>query len=130
MSFKIDTKEKFTVIKPLESHFTANMADQLTTMLQNQLQKTPPHVVINFENVSDMEKEALEKLMIPCEAFRNSMHSFVVCCLQSRPYALVDTAELLEILNYAPTESEAWDIVQMEEIEREFMADDENENLS
>jgi hypothetical protein len=29
--------------------------------------------------------------------------------------------ELLDILNVTPTESEAWDIVQMEEIEREFL---------
>ena len=27
---------------------------------------------------------------------------------------------LLETINYTPTESEAWDIVQMEEIEREL----------
>jgi hypothetical protein len=29
--------------------------------------------------------------------------------------------ELLELMNVTPTESEAWDIVQMEEIEREFL---------
>jgi hypothetical protein len=32
-----------------------------------------------------------------------------------------DKLELLEVLNVTPTESEAWDIVQMEEIEREFL---------
>jgi hypothetical protein len=29
------------------------------------------------------------------------------------------------MMNVTPTQSEAWDIVQMEEIEREFMKDDE-----
>ena len=33
----------------------------------------------------------------------------------------LDTNDLLEILNITPTESEAWDIVQMEEIEREYL---------
>jgi hypothetical protein len=33
----------------------------------------------------------------------------------------LDQLELLEILNVTPTESEAWDIVQMEEIERELL---------
>jgi hypothetical protein len=28
---------------------------------------------------------------------------------------------LLELMNVTPTESEAWDIVQMEEIERELL---------
>ena len=32
--------------------------------------------------------------------------------------------QLLETMNITPTESEAWDIVQMEEIERELMDDD------
>jgi hypothetical protein len=32
----------------------------------------------------------------------------------------LDNASLLEQFNYAPTESEAMDIVQLEEIEREF----------
>jgi hypothetical protein len=32
--------------------------------------------------------------------------------------------ELLDQLNVVPTESEAWDIVQMEEIERELLGGD------
>ena len=33
--------------------------------------------------------------------------------------------EIAEILNITPTESEAWDIVQMEEIERELLDGDD-----
>jgi len=40
------------------------------------------------------------------------------------PVALaLDHDNLLELLNTTPTESEAWDIVQMEEIERELLGD-------
>ena len=38
-----------------------------------------------------------------------------------------ESEELLESLNFTPTESEAWDIVQMEEIERELFNDFEGE---
>ena len=34
--------------------------------------------------------------------------------------------ELLELMNITPTESEAWDILQMEEIERELLNNSEN----
>jgi len=34
--------------------------------------------------------------------------------------------ELLELMNITPTESEAWDILQMEEIERELLKDSES----
>ena len=40
---------------------------------------------------------------------------------------MLDAAELLEIMNVTPTESEAWDIVQMEEIERELLSDFDEE---
>jgi hypothetical protein len=45
----------------------------------------------------------------------------VFCNLQPAVYDFLDKNELLEIMNVTPTESEAWDIVQMEEIERELM---------
>jgi len=35
--------------------------------------------------------------------------------------ALIAKLDLLDYLNITPSESEAWDIVQMEEIERELL---------
>ena len=37
---------------------------------------------------------------------------------------LLEEKELLEFMNVTPSESEAWDILQMEEIEREFLRDE------
>jgi hypothetical protein len=36
---------------------------------------------------------------------------------------MLEQSELADCLNTTPTESEAWDIVQMEEIERDMMND-------
>ena len=47
--------------------------------------------------------------------------SFVSCCLQKPVEDFLTNSELIELFNITPTESEAWDIVQMEEIERELM---------
>ena len=51
----------------------------------------------------------------------------VFCKLQQGVEEFLDEKELLEIMNVTPTESEAWDMIHMEEIERELL-DDENEN--
>jgi hypothetical protein len=40
---------------------------------------------------------------------------------------MLDSNDLLEMMNVTPTESEAWDIVQMEEIERDLLSDEEAE---
>ena len=39
----------------------------------------------------------------------------------------LDEKDLLEMMNVTLTETEAWDIVQMEEIERELLNDEEFE---
>lgn len=124
MNVKTDTKEKFTVITPLEGDFSANMADEWGKMLLPYAEKQPPHVIINMQYLAEISDESLEMLASCAADFRSRNHSFVVCSLQKGPLKRVEEMELLEILNYAPTESEAWDIVQMEEIERELFSDD------
>ena len=49
--------------------------------------------------------------------------SFVLCGLSPNVKATLTLKNLLEKINHTPTESEAWDIVQMEEIERELDMD-------
>ena len=49
----------------------------------------------------------------------------VICELQPAVEEQLDKLELLEFLNVTPTESEAWDIVQMELIEREILGGEE-----
>ena len=55
------------------------------------------------------------------QKFYENSASFVICELQKQVEDFLDQNELLEMMNVTPTESEAWDIVQMEEIEREMM---------
>jgi hypothetical protein len=59
------------------------------------------------------------------QKFYEAGASFVICELQKDVEAFLDEKELLELMNFTPTESEAYDIVQMEEIERELLDDDD-----
>jgi len=49
--------------------------------------------------------------------------SFVICNMKDAIKDSLATWGILDDLNTTPTESEAWDIVQMEEIERELGAE-------
>jgi anti-anti-sigma regulatory factor len=68
-----------------------------------------------------MDMTAAEKLVTIQQHFYEKSASFVICNLQKPVEEFLDQQELLEIMNVTPTESEAWDIVQMEEIERELL---------
>ena len=121
MNVKIDTKEKFTVITPEETGFAANMTGDLNILLLPYLQKDIPHIVFNMVNVKALDETVGELLANVQQQFYENNCSFVICNLQEAVEKLLDEKELLELMNVTPTESEAWDIVQMEEIERELL---------
>ena len=123
MNFKTSTKEKFSVITLEDPEIPANMTGELGNMLQSFTGMPVPHLVLNMEMVQSISPEIAVCIS---DAQQNSYEkdaSFVICGLQPAVEKVFSQLDLLESLNYTPTESEAWDIVQMEEIERELMND-------
>ena len=59
--------------------------------------------------------------------FYDKNTSFVLCAISDGLFDTLDKTDYAELLNMTPTESEAWDIVQMEEIERELLDSDDME---
>ena len=124
MNVKIDTKERFTVITPEEAHLSVNMTDELNQMLLGYLQKDIPHVILKMDAVQSVDEEMGENIAQLQNKFYENDCSFVICALQKDVVQLLESKELLELMNITPTESEAWDILQMEEIERDFLRDE------
>ena len=124
MNFKIDTKERFTVITPEEMHLSVNMTDELNKLLLNYLQKGRPHVILKMDIVQVIDEEMAENLLKIQQQFYEQKKSFVICNLQKDVEQLLEQKGLLQFMNITPSESEAWDIVQMEEIERETLGDE------
>ena len=121
MQVKIDTKEKFHVITIKEPKLAANMTAELDECLVPFLQNEVKNVVFNLEDIQTIDDAAAEWLVKIQQMFYEQNASFVVCGLQPASEDLLDKKWLLEVMNVTPTESEAWDIVQMEEIEREML---------
>lgn len=127
MNVKTDTKEKFSVITPVMPEITANMTEELKELLVSYLQKDIPHVVLKMNEVTTLSPEAAETIALVQQKFYEKNASFVICEMSSAMEDQLEKQELLEIMNTTPTESEAWDIVQMEEIERELLGDFDEE---
>jgi anti-anti-sigma regulatory factor len=121
MKVKIDTKEKFHVITITDPHFTAILAAELSQLVTKFLQEKIRHVVLNFANVVSIEDNAAEQIAALQQSFYENNASFVICGIQPAVEDRLEELELSETMNTTPTESEAWDIVQMEEIERELL---------
>jgi anti-anti-sigma factor len=121
MHVKLDTKEKFHVITIRETSIAANMTGELEAGLLVFLQDKVKNMILNCKDIQTLEPAAAEALVNIQQAFYEQDASFVICCLQPGVEDSLDKTGLLELMNITPTESEAADIVQMEEIERELM---------
>ena len=121
MNVKLDTKEKFTVISPEDTHLSANMTDEFGELLHAYLQKDIPHVVLNFEKVSTADESICGSVAAIQGEFYNANCSFVICNLSAALEKILREKDLFDTMNTTHSESEAWDIVQMEEIERELL---------
>lgn len=122
---KVDTKEKFSVVRLADGAFTVNVAEDLTSFVTKQLSEPVKNVIVDFSNVETAAENALADIApIHQIAYANNT-SFVLFGLNDAIKNSLNELDLLDILNITPTESEAWDIVQMEEIERELLGDEE-----
>ena len=125
MLVKIDTKEKFHVITLNSTNIAANMTAEINNSLHPLLKTAVKNIVFNLNNVQSVEPAAAESLASLQQYFYENNASLVYCELQKPVEELLEEQCLLELMNITSTESEAWDIVQMEEIERELLGDEE-----
>ena len=124
MNVKFDTKEKFHVITPQEHSLSVNMTEEMRSLLLSCLEKPEKNVILSLSQVTELDEAAATLLAEIQQEFYDKKASFVICELKPNVEQWLDEKELLEIMNVTPTESEAWDIVQMEEIERDLMGDE------
>jgi len=125
MLVKIDTRQKFHVITLNQPALSANMTAELTDSLLPLLKNDVKNIVFNLQGLDSVDEAAAENLVKLQQYFYENNASFVFCELPKPIETLLDEKGLLELMNVTPTESEAWDIVQMEEIERDLLDEEQ-----
>ena len=120
MKVKIDTKERFHVINLEESVLSANMTEELKQTLLPYLEMEIKNVILKLKSIEEIDITAANTIVSLQQTFYDNNASFVICEMLKSIADFFNKQELLETLNVTPSESEAWDIVQMEDIEREF----------
>lgn len=125
LNVKIDTKEKFAVLTLETADITANMSASLTDHCKSVLNSPQKNLILNLEHVETMDPKIVNALTESQQYFYENSASFVVFGIKEKLETSLDEMEVLEMWNITPTESEAWDIVQMEEIERELLDGDD-----
>ena len=127
IQYQTDTKEKFTVITILNTDLSSNLVPEMANLTTKWGNTAPKNLVLNLKNVQNWDEAMIESIATAQGNFYEQNVSFVVCAISEPLFDILDKTDYAELLNMTPTESEAWDIVQMEEIERELLDSDDME---
>ncbi len=127
IQYQTETKEKFNVITFLNTDLNSNLVPELAELTSKWGNTAPKNLVLNMKNVRNWDESVIEHIALSQGQFYENNTSFVICALSPALQDILDKTDYAELLNMTPTESEAWDILQMEEIERELLDSDDME---
>ena len=123
MNVKIDTKEIFHVISILDTELTANMSASFMAIVAKKQEEDAKSLILDLSHVDLIDPSFASSLKSLSANSYADQKSFVICNMKDGIKENFAAWGILDDLNTTPTESEAWDIVQMEEIERELGAE-------
>ncbi|MET7001360.1 STAS domain-containing protein [Chitinophaga defluvii] len=124
MKFKIDTKEKIVVFTPQETVLDANLSDAFVEIITHLKELKERNLILDMQLVKEMSPETVKAILTVYQRLYDNSHSCAITHLNSSLTQILKEAGD-DMLNIAPTLSEAIDLIMMEELERELMRDEE-----
>lgn len=124
MEFKFDTKPTYTVITPVADTLDENLTGELLTKLRETASESANNFILDLQNCTKADNTSPEALTSIHEWCYENQSSFVITGVQPGVKEILMHDSLETSLNIAPTMIEAVDIVSMEILERDLMAED------
>ena len=124
MDFKIDTKDSFTTIMPLETGISAKMTGELVVMMEEMRQSGSKNFIIDLQHCLEIDENVVHELIALHEESYGQEQSLVFTNIKDKVLSVLKKNESDLLLNIAPTMIEAIDIVSMEILERELLGEE------
>jgi anti-anti-sigma regulatory factor len=99
------------------------MSASFLAIIAKKQEEDAKSLILDLNHVDSIDQSFASGLKSLSAQIYAEQKSFVICKLKEAVKEKLAEWGILDDLNTTPTESEAWDIVQMEEIERELGAE-------
>ncbi|MCW3121128.1 MAG: anti-sigma-factor antagonist [Flavipsychrobacter sp.] len=120
MEFKIDTKETFSTITPLNGPISANLTGAIGEKCGELRQSGSKNFIIDLQHCTEIEPDAVPELVNMHEEFYGNEESLVFTAVNGKVLAVLKQDETDLLINIAPSMREAIDIISMEILERDL----------
>jgi len=123
MNFSLEKNEHYTLLKTELPDLNKNQAEELSGIVKEHMAAhICPYLILNLETVVNCNAEAV-RILISLGQFLAANNGMLIV---SNPHdsfqRLFDKAEIV----FVPTDMEAIDYVYMDQIEKQFLEDNEN----
>ncbi|TVR41335.1 MAG: anti-sigma factor antagonist [Cryomorphaceae bacterium] len=120
MNFEVKNEEKHAMVQShvekLDSMNAPDLKSELVMLNKNGVR----NIVLNLEKTRYCDSSGLSAILVGNRLCKNANGTFVVTGLQSTVQKMITISQLDSVLNITPTQSEAVDLIMMEEVEREL----------
>lgn len=120
MKFTVDKKERYCIFKldeeKLNSLISANMKSELVILNQEGFR----NIICDLSEVNFMDSSGLSAVLIGHRICKEANGTFVLSGCQEPVLKLIKISQLDTLVNVVPTETEATDLILMEEVQREI----------
>lgn len=127
MEFKFDTKTTYTVITPMADVLDMDLTVKLAEKVKLAGDDKPGNFIIDLQECKKADNKSFAEIADLHDWCYENQHSLVFTGIQPDILQMMQEEELTESLNIAPTMVEAADIISMEVLERDLMAEEDGE---
>ena len=127
MEFKIDTKDIYTVLSPVTDRLDENLTASIEKKWTELVGEGAKNLIVDLQACTSSAPGVMDSLTQLHETFYTEECSLVFTHLQADVKRQLQDHEYFDAVNFVPTMVEAVDIISMEMLERDLLAEEEGD---
>lgn len=127
MKFTLRNEEKYHLLNLQEDKLNSVIAPALKSELVRLASEGPGNVILNMGDVKYADSSGLSAILVGDRLCREKEGMFILCCCNDHVIKLLKISQLDTVLNIIPTVEESIDAVFMNELEKSFDSEENEE---
>lgn len=120
MNYTQEEKEKFLLFRVTADKLDATISTEVKAAVSNAINEGHKNIIMDMSQVKYCDSSGLNVILIGYRGCKNANGSFILFGTSKMVSKLIHMSQLNTILSIVETESEAVDLLYMEEIERDI----------
>jgi anti-anti-sigma factor len=125
MKFQVDLQEKYALVSLLEEKLDSIVAPKFKSELLVLNAEGVRNLILDLSHVKYVDSSGLSALLIGNRLCQNQHGIMILCHLHEQVEKLIVISQLDKILNILPTQMEATEAVFLNELEGDFLGEEE-----